>query len=193
MRQDNECFAPLWARHNGFSELDLTRAVCSQKELSRRLQGHHEVDYVAANRMVKYLCGTRDTVSQLMPRKGTLRLDSASDSDWAGCPTSRKSSSRAMVWLSGALVNSLCKTQGLIALSTPEAEQGNGRCDDAATLVECVVTVGLGVSPGCASQNVTRAIKKILMHSTDSEVFQCRAHHEHATQEKSTETRCEGW
>ena len=49
-------------------------------------------------------------------------LDSASDSDWAGCPTSRKSSSGAMVWLNGALVSSLCKTQRLIALSSPEAE-----------------------------------------------------------------------
>ena len=92
------------------------------KELSRRLQGPREFDYVAAKRMVKYLYGTRDTVSQLRPRKGTLRLDSASDSDRAGCPTSRKSPSGAMVWLSGALVSSLCKTQGLIALSSPEAE-----------------------------------------------------------------------
>ena len=91
-------------------------------ELSRRLQRPREVDNVAAKSMVKYLYGTRDTVLQLMPRKGTLRLDSASDSDWAGCPTSRKSSSGAMVWLNGALVSSLCKTQGLIALSSPEAE-----------------------------------------------------------------------
>ena len=53
----------------------------------------------------------------------TLRLDGASDRDWAGCPTARKSSSGAVVvWLNGALVSSLCKTQGLIALSSPEAE-----------------------------------------------------------------------
>ena len=92
------------------------------KKLSRRLQGPREVDYVAAKRIVKYLHGTRDTVLQLLPRKGTLRLDSASDSDWDGCPKSRKSSLGAMVWLSVALVSSLCKTQGLIALSSPEAE-----------------------------------------------------------------------
>ena len=49
------------------------------------------------------------------------------------------------------------------------------------------------VSPGCAqnaninggedfdaSQNVTWEMEKILMHSTDSEEFQCRPHHEHA-------------
>ena len=43
------------------------------KELSRRLQGPREVDYVAAKRMVKYQHGTRDTVLQLLPRKGTER------------------------------------------------------------------------------------------------------------------------
>ena len=51
------------------------------KELSRRLQGPREVDYVAAKRLVKYLHGTRDTALQLKPRKGTMRLDSASHSD----------------------------------------------------------------------------------------------------------------
>ena len=95
------------------ARLDVLYAV---KDLSRRLQGPREVDCVAAKRMVKYLCGTRDTVLQLMPRKGTLRLHSV-----CGCPTSRKSSLGTMVWLNGALVSSLCKTQGLIALSSPEA------------------------------------------------------------------------
>ena len=89
---------------------DVLHAV---KDLSRRLQRPREVDHVAAKKMVKYLYVTRDTV---------LQMDSASDSDWAGFPTSRKSSSGAMVWLNGALVSSLCKTQGLIALSSPEAE-----------------------------------------------------------------------
>ena len=72
--------------------------------------------------MVKYLLGTRDTALELRPRKGPLHVDSASDSDWAGCPTTRKSTSGAMVWLSGALVISPCRTQELIALSSPEAE-----------------------------------------------------------------------
>ena len=60
------------------------------KEPSRRLQGPREVDYLAAKRMVKYLLGTRATALELRPRKGPLHLDSASDSDWAGCPTTRK-------------------------------------------------------------------------------------------------------
>ena len=68
------------------------------KEPSCWLQGPREVDNVAAKRMVKYLYGTRDTALELRPRKGPLRLDSPSDSDWAGCPTTRKSSSGAMVW-----------------------------------------------------------------------------------------------
>ena len=63
------------------------------KELSRRLQGPREVDDVAAKRMVKYLYGTRDTALQPRPRKEPLRLDML-----------------AMVWLSGALVSSFCKS-----------------------------------------------------------------------------------
>ena len=93
---------------------DVLRAV---KELNRR-QGSREVEYVAAKRLVKYLYGTRDTALELQPRKGTLHLYSASDSDWAGCPTTRRSSSGAVVWLNGALVSSLRRTQGLIALSS---------------------------------------------------------------------------
>ena len=92
---------------------------------SRRSPGgcsDREADHVAAKRLVKYLHGTRDTALELQPRKGTLRLHIASDSDWAGCPTTRKSSSGALVWLSGALVSSLWRTQGLIALSSPDAE-----------------------------------------------------------------------
>ena len=40
------------------------------KDLSRRLEGPREVDYVAAKRLVKYLYGTRDTALVLRPRKG---------------------------------------------------------------------------------------------------------------------------
>ena len=87
------------------------------EKLSRRLRGPWEVDYVAVKRMVKYKYGTRDIALELRPRKGPLRPDS----DWAGCPTTRKSSSGAMVWLS-ALVSSLCPTRGLMALSSPAAE-----------------------------------------------------------------------
>ena len=88
--------------------------LCAVKELNRRLQGPREVDYVAAKRMVKHLYGTRDTVLQLTPHEGTLRLGWMSDVEEVILGS--------MVWLNGPLASSLCKTQGLIALSSPEAE-----------------------------------------------------------------------
>ena len=49
-------------------------------------------------------------------------------------------------------------------------------------------------SPGYASQNVTRTVEKILMHSTDSEVFQCRTHQELAGLMRTTMNNCsDGW
>ena len=112
-QQDNECSVPSLARHNGSAEPGQT--CCMSLRSSAGGCRYREVDYVAAKRLVKYLNGTRDTEEELRPRKGTLHLYSASDSVWAGCPTTRKSSSGAMVWLNGALVSSLCRTQGLIA------------------------------------------------------------------------------
>ena len=44
------------------------------------------------------------------------------DSDWAGCPRSRKSTSGGMLFVGGGLVKSWSSTQGTIALSSGEAE-----------------------------------------------------------------------
>ncbi len=99
----------------------------SVKELSRQLCSPREVDMVAAKRMVKYLWHTRDFVMGINPQAAlwqlfTLKLDSASDSDWAGCQATRCSTSGVMLWLCGALVTALCRTQTVKALSSPEAE-----------------------------------------------------------------------
>ena len=55
---------------------------------------------------------------------------------------------------------------------------------DATTLMKCMVTIGLINRTRYLTvlhhKNVAWAMKKIMMHSTDSEVFQCRTHHEHA-------------
>ena len=100
--------------------VDLLYAV---KELSRWLQAPREVDSIAAKRVVKYALSTSDYALTLVPTPGqTLVIRGGSDSDWAGCPYTRNSSSGAMVFLNGALVSALCRTQTVRALSSPEAE-----------------------------------------------------------------------
>ena len=53
---------------------------------------------------------------------GAGPLEVYSDSDWAGCPRTRKSTSGGMLYVAGGLVKSWSSTQGPIALSSGEAE-----------------------------------------------------------------------
>ena len=50
--------------HTGSSELDLT--CCTQSRSSANGCRDLVIDYVAAKKMVKFLCGTRDTALQLV-------------------------------------------------------------------------------------------------------------------------------
>ena len=56
------------------------------------------------------------------------------DSSWADCKTTRKSTSSGLVFLNGALICSICRTQATVALSSCEAElyAANG------LMVECI-------------------------------------------------------
>lgn len=49
-------------------------------------------------------------------------IDVYTDSDWAGCRATRKSTSGGLVMLGGGVLKSLSKTQGPVALSSGEAE-----------------------------------------------------------------------
>eukprot|EP00435_Cladocopium_sp_Y103_P016569 s1241_g4.t1 len=49
-------------------------------------------------------------------------LEAYSDSSWADCKTTRKSTSSGVICLNGALVMSVCRTQASVALSSCEAE-----------------------------------------------------------------------
>eukprot|EP00435_Cladocopium_sp_Y103_P033915 s1403_g8.t1 len=63
-----------------------------------------------------------------------FNIDAFSDSSWADCKPSRKSTSSGLVFLNGALVLSICRTQATVALSSCEAElyAANG------LMVECM-------------------------------------------------------
>ena len=63
-----------------------------------------------------------------------FNLEAFSDSSWADCKSTRKSTSSGCIFLNGALVMSVCRTQASIALSSCEAElyAANG------LMVECI-------------------------------------------------------
>ena len=63
-----------------------------------------------------------------------FNLEAFSDSSWADCKATRKSTSSGLVFLNGALILSICRTQASVALSSCEAElyAANG------LMVECM-------------------------------------------------------
>ena len=54
--------------------------------------------------------------------RSDFELEIYSDSNWAGCNVTRKSTTSFMVFLCGNLIFSACRTQASIALSSCEAE-----------------------------------------------------------------------
>ena len=66
--------------------------------------------------------------------RAQFNIEAFSDSSWADCKSTRKSTSSGCIFLNGALVMSICRTQASIALSSCEAElyAANG------LMVECI-------------------------------------------------------
>ena len=53
---------------------------------------------------------------------GRFVLEAFSDSSWADCKTTRRSTSSGLIFLNGSLLTSICRTQASVALSSCEAE-----------------------------------------------------------------------
>jgi len=99
--------------------LDVAYAV---KERSRKLHAPTKNDMAQAVRIIRYLLGTADFELHLVFDKGqTKNIVSFSDSDW-GKGDSRRSTSSGMVTWGNFLVQSFSRTQGVVALSSCEAE-----------------------------------------------------------------------
>ena len=105
-----------------WSRPDISFAV---SELSRFVSGPGEVHMVAAKHLLRYIKGTRDlrlSYSRRCPTDKLNLLWGFVDSDWAGCPDSRKSTSGYALMLNGAAIAWKSKRQSVVALSSAEAE-----------------------------------------------------------------------
>jgi hypothetical protein len=76
----------------------------------------------AAKRVLRYLAGT--TTTGVSFRKGDIdtKLVVFSDSDWAGCKETRRSTSGFLVYFAGGPISWKSKLQPTVALSSCEAE-----------------------------------------------------------------------
>ncbi|EOY01263.1 Cysteine-rich RLK 8, putative [Theobroma cacao] len=75
----------------------------------------------AAHRVLKYLKGSSGQ-RILMKSKSTLKISGYADSDWAGCPDTRKSVTGFCIFIGDSLVSWKSKKQSVVARSSAEAE-----------------------------------------------------------------------
>jgi len=108
-----------------WSRPDIAFAV---SELSRFVSAPAQSHYDAAKHLLRYLKGTRD-LGLKYSKVSTMSCESRPnilwgyvDSDWAGCPDSRRSTSGFVLMLNGAAISWKSKRQSVVALSTAEAE-----------------------------------------------------------------------
>ena len=100
------------------SRPDLSFAI---GKLSQHLEKPLQEHWLAAKRLLRYISGTRH-YGIMLGVEQNFSLVGFSDSDWAGCPESRKSTSGFVFTLAGGAISWKSKKQSVIALSTCEAE-----------------------------------------------------------------------
>ncbi len=93
----------------------------SAKEACRWMSSPTETSLNALKRLGRYVAGHRRLVYHY-PWQVVDRVDTYSDTDWAGCPKTRKSTSGGCLMLGRHLLKSWSSTQTSIALSSGEAE-----------------------------------------------------------------------
>ena len=103
-----------------WSRPDIAFAV---SELSTFVSCPGQTHMVAAKHLLRYLNGTKNPgLLYSGPASRANILWGYVDSDWAGCPDSRKSTSGYALLLNGAAITCKSKRQSVIALSSAEAE-----------------------------------------------------------------------
>ena len=93
----------------------------SAKEICRWMSSPTELALRALKRLGRYVVGHRRLVYKY-PWQTVNRIDAYSDTDWSGCPKTRKSTSGGCVMLGKHLIKSWSSTQASVSLSSGEAE-----------------------------------------------------------------------
>ena len=102
--------------------LDRPDIQYAAKELMRKMAAPTENDEVKLKRVGRYLRGRPRLVLRVPWAPSPARLVIFVDSDFAGCASTRKSTSGGAIMWGGVCIKSWAKTQPTIALSSGEAE-----------------------------------------------------------------------
>ena len=92
------------------------------KESARSMSAPRESDMRKIKKIGRYLRGVPRVVCRFPWQRLPSRLTTFTDSDWAGCHKSARSTSGGVVCLGEHVIKSYCKQQKVVALSSAEAE-----------------------------------------------------------------------
>ena len=105
------------------------RPDCQQaiRNLTKSLKEPTGVDMVNLVRVARYLKGTKDHGVRLRSGEGDIKsLEVYSDTDWASCKKTRKSTACGVFMVNGNLLSSYSRSLSMICLSSAEAEFNGG-------------------------------------------------------------------
>ena len=114
-------FRSLAARANDLA-LDRPDIQYAVKELCRTMSRPTESSWRKLTRVAKYLIYRPRMVLDYLWQEEVSELSTYSDANWAGCVTTRKSTSGGVVMAGTHLIKTWSKTQSNIALSSAESE-----------------------------------------------------------------------
>ena len=114
-------YCAMTARANYLAQ-DRTEIRFAVKELSRRMANPRVKDINAMKRLARYLVGAPRMVTIYQNQERMKYIESWSDSNWAGCLETRKSTSGGMLKIGSHITKGWSTTQSVIALSSGEAE-----------------------------------------------------------------------
>ena len=109
-------------RERNFLAVDRPDLLYAAKECSRRMSCPRIHDWEALKRVCRYLIACPRMVHSYRWQDEPNTITVYSDSDWAGCRETRKSTSGACFFHGDHLIKAYSKTQANIALSSAEAE-----------------------------------------------------------------------
>ena len=105
-----------------FLALDRPDIQYSSKECSRRMASPLNRDWEPVRRLVRYLIENPRMVMQYEFQDPVKQVDGYCDSNWAGCRSTRRSTSGACRMVGRHLLKSYSKTQATVAMSSAEGE-----------------------------------------------------------------------